>query len=726
MPSGNRLIALGSTGVAIGVNIHVLYRFVDVTGGTGDFLTLVGVMGVLATVTAWRSSPRWAAIVGTALVGGGLIWYQTTLGEGTPIQALLTDAVWILSGNSLLAIGNVTEWAFAIAPGPVFLAWYLALRRRYDGAMAVTGVLTLVFVLSGDLSFLHALIVVASGTLAIVAGDFAALGREFADARWVSILLAVMLASAVVAASIPIGVGSSVAVGQRLTGSDSPAAAGGSTDAHYPIQGSIDLGTERKFTVVAQAPRYWRETAYGRYTGTGWVRTAGSRPLDSDPVPTNASGLLEQRVVVNATLDGVPAAWRPAHLTGLQDVRRGDDGSFVVREPLAPGATYTVRSAISAADQSAIGATERGTPRSVYTRLPESTAPRVDTAAARITRDASTTAETARAVEAWLERNKGYSLHVDRPTARVAERFLFDMEAGYCTYFATTMVVMLRTQGVPARFVTGYTPGVQVGEHRWAVLEQHSHAWVEVYLPDAGWTQFDPTPAGPRRAAERETHPDAYQPAVEVTSSGERVDQGEVPVSVFRGDSGVGDRNAPSSGERNGSSSPTGGDGSEGGVHDGETISPLNGTGPSLLDLRNGGGGPTRVTWLAIVGLGGVLAGYLLLVAWPSITLVGGLLWLILLRGRREPAAQIEAAFAVLEGHLASQGRPRERGETVRQWFSALEAPDAAMTALRIRERARYGNSVSPSASEAITALTASMVARRLLPSRRFLRGGRQ
>lgn len=72
------------------------------------------------------------------------------------------------------------------------------------------------------------------------------------------------------------------------------------------------------------------------------------------------------------------------------------------------------------------------------------------------------------------------------------------MDAGYCTYYATTMVTMLRSQGVPARFVVGYTTGEQVGDDRYRVRGLNSHAWVQVYFPDVGWVRFDPTPAGPR------------------------------------------------------------------------------------------------------------------------------------------------------------------------------------------------------------------------------------
>jgi hypothetical protein len=64
------------------------------------------------------------------------------------------------------------------------------------------------------------------------------------------------------------------------------------------------------------------------------------------------------------------------------------------------------------------------------------------------------------------------------------------------------MTMMLRAQGIPARYVVGYTPGQQVDENRWVVRGLDSHAWVEAYFPDVGWVRFDPTPGGPRSDAE--------------------------------------------------------------------------------------------------------------------------------------------------------------------------------------------------------------------------------
>jgi len=80
---------------------------------------------------------------------------------------------------------------------------------------------------------------------------------------------------------------------------------------------------------------------------------------------------------------------------------------------------------------------------------------------------------------------------------------------GFCQYFATTMALLLRQDGIPARFVQGWLPGTRdVATGTEPILRSNSHAWVEVYFPGYGWYMFDPTrtdlapppllPAGPK------------------------------------------------------------------------------------------------------------------------------------------------------------------------------------------------------------------------------------
>jgi len=95
----------------------------------------------------------------------------------------------------------------------------------------------------------------------------------------------------------------------------------------------------------------------------------------------------------------------------------------------------------------------------------------------------------------------------DRSTANPIEDFLFRYKSGHCEYFASTMVLLLRSQGVPARLVTGFLGGeYNPFEGYTIVRNSNAHAWVEAYLPDGGtgesWRVFDPTPPAGRPASE--------------------------------------------------------------------------------------------------------------------------------------------------------------------------------------------------------------------------------
>jgi hypothetical protein len=101
------------------------------------------------------------------------------------------------------------------------------------------------------------------------------------------------------------------------------------------------------------------------------------------------------------------------------------------------------------------------------------------------------------ATVAHLQRGYAYTLRPGAFRTRdgLAE-FLFDKKAGYCEYFASAAVLLLRLQGVPARFVKGLSVGPQTdqGGGLHVVRESDAHAWVEAWLPGEGWVEADPTP----------------------------------------------------------------------------------------------------------------------------------------------------------------------------------------------------------------------------------------
>ncbi|MBT5653709.1 MAG: DUF3488 domain-containing protein [Nitrospina sp.] len=102
-----------------------------------------------------------------------------------------------------------------------------------------------------------------------------------------------------------------------------------------------------------------------------------------------------------------------------------------------------------------------------------------------------------------------YTLEMENDPGKTAlEHFLFQRKEGHCEYFASAMVVLLRSAGVPARLVNGFV-GVEWNE--WGnyliIRQQHAHSWVEAYIPGKGWTVYDPTPPDPSLVTPNTLHP---------------------------------------------------------------------------------------------------------------------------------------------------------------------------------------------------------------------------
>ncbi len=120
-----------------------------------------------------------------------------------------------------------------------------------------------------------------------------------------------------------------------------------------------------------------------------------------------------------------------------------------------------------------------------------------------VTNSSQTVFEAVQSIERYLKENYAYSLNV-APSKNHApiEDFLFYQKKGYCEHFATAMVVLLRSLGIPSRLATGFFPEEwnPYGNY-YTVRQSDAHAWVEVYFPQSGWITFDPTPSVPFKPA---------------------------------------------------------------------------------------------------------------------------------------------------------------------------------------------------------------------------------
>jgi len=321
---------------------------------------------------------------------------------------------------------------------------------------------------------------------------------------------------------------------------------GGETGFDKDTFGNND--TELHFTVDSSASAYWRTGTYGTYTGTGWERDVERTPYEE---PVDPGELAGERIIYEVEFErsasALPTAWRPTSVSGLSGLEITETGSFVSDRLLDPGTSYTAISRQPVRDVEVLRAAGQEYPSAIeqrYTQLPSDTPGRIGTLTDELTDDDETVYDAATTIQNWLRSEKGYSLQASQQSDTMADTFIFEMEEGYCEYFATAMTTMLRTQGIPARYTVGYTTGQKVDETTYEVRGMNAHAWVEVYFPDVGWVRFDPTPGGSRLEAQQEVleseSPDVEYDPTEEGSPGEVFEPGQVTTESNGSDDGNG------------------------------------------------------------------------------------------------------------------------------------------------------------------------------------------
>jgi transglutaminase-like putative cysteine protease len=701
--SSRALALVGVAGLLFSF-LSILYGVVSVTGGQEPFLALVGGTALVAVPVSRRLRVRTVAWLALSLLVGGLVVYLLSLPETPTPGPLVASALELLTGRSVYRIRQTELWVLAVTPGPVFLTVYLALREWYASAVAAGGLVLGFLVLTGDAGATIALLGVVSGAAAIGFGDFArttdttapeteagagARGGEEGVDRSRRTLLMELAGMVVVAQTLNLfPTGEATPLSLTGDGERTVEASLLTADSRLEVLGSISLSPEVRFSVETPVTTYWRVGSYDFYTGDGWVRDGNERPYSGRlPSPPGPTATVTQTYTVESEMSVMPAAWRPvsvgestAPVTGVTEA-----GGLQPATAFGDGDTYTVTSEVPRPDATRLASAGTDYPDQVvqrYTQLPADTPDRVAERTARLTAEAENPYETARTVEAWLEENREYSLSVDRPEGNIADTFLFEMEQGYCTYYATTMATMLRTQGIPARFTVGYTPGEASGRNRRVVRGYDSHAWVEVYFPDTGWVRFDPTPAAPRREAEQQRLSRAR------ASEAENVEPDRTPTPT--------------------TASPDGTNGTGG-----ETVStPTVTVGVDVDDLQpetpapDGDGGGFELPdppsqeelLLGLVVVAGAAAG----LRQTGLSRRVSLWARDRFGGDDDPKTNIERTFTRLERVLEEEHRARRAGETVRAYLGAIDAGPRPRRLAAIRERARYrGEATEELAAEA-------------------------
>ncbi len=139
-----------------------------------------------------------------------------------------------------------------------------------------------------------------------------------------------------------------------------------------------------------------------------------------------------------------------------------------------------------------------------YTQVPEELPPRIKELAEEITASKTNWFQKAKAVESYFGKSEytydQKNVAVPDTNDDYVDQFLFETKTGYCDNFSSSMAVMLRTLGIPTRWVKGFTGGDFLqysdevsGEQVYEVTNNNAHSWVEVFFPNQGWVPFEPT-----------------------------------------------------------------------------------------------------------------------------------------------------------------------------------------------------------------------------------------
>ena len=291
------------------------------------------------------------------------------------------------------------------------------------------------------------------------------------------------------------------------------------------LSGAISLGDDIVFTVDAPPNGYryyWRSRVFERYSDGQWSPSADLRITDRSPpvqilMNSEVSGAARQRIQQRFTVGTASsrifyAAPQPESIDrdGRIDLiytDRPDNTSMNVSvlrplKVLRRGDTYQATSLISTATANQLRRAGTNYPAwvtgaNLYIGVPNT---RVWELARQIVEEAEAgnPYDRAKAIETWLRNNIAYNETVSAPPRNVdtVEWVLFDVREGYCTYYATSMIVMLRHLGIPARLAAGFSQGsFDTDAGHFVVREREAHTWVEAYFPGYGWIEFEPTSA---------------------------------------------------------------------------------------------------------------------------------------------------------------------------------------------------------------------------------------
>ncbi|MCU5052365.1 DUF3488 and DUF4129 domain-containing transglutaminase family protein [Bacillus cereus] len=278
------------------------------------------------------------------------------------------------------------------------------------------------------------------------------------------------------------------------------------------------------FTARTQNKQYWRVETKDFYTGKGWEISENPKKV-SFKNKNDVVSWYEQNTKMKTTEATITMQKSYPHLTypaGLVSVEAASDVSYSVDSfsekiyTMNGDSSTTLHSykvtyeipEFSIENLKAVKTNEGQETNpyfmTKYTQLPKSLPQRVKDLAVNLTNDKDNRYDKVLAIENYFTDNsftyESTNVLFPAKSQDYVDQFLFDTKSGYCNNFSTSMIVLLRSTGIPARWVKGYTEGTldntlasAEGEDVYTITNDNAHSWVELYFPGYGWIPFEPT-----------------------------------------------------------------------------------------------------------------------------------------------------------------------------------------------------------------------------------------
>lgn len=252
-----------------------------------------------------------------------------------------------------------------------------------------------------------------------------------------------------------------------------------------------------RVTFFGEAPppaaRYWRGPVLWNFDGAEWSRPDAFSGEDTFDLRYEPSSLLEYEVLMEPTEQ---RWWFPLDFVVKRPdgTRMSADGQVTAYRPIIGPR----KARMTSAWRYTLDVNPPRGQRWLGLRLPESGNARARALAEqwRVTHGDNDQAVIDAALSLF---NREFSYTLEPPPLMSddgVDDFLFATKAGYCEYFASAFVYLMRAAGIPARVVTGFQGGTyNASGDYWIVRNSDAHAWSEVWLQDRGWVRVDPTAA---------------------------------------------------------------------------------------------------------------------------------------------------------------------------------------------------------------------------------------